>query len=190
MLTTSAPTPFSADDPDFSPDGAYVVYSGPSKGRRELTRLDLATISREILTTDESICSPIVSPDSSRIVYGGGPGCSRLMLVSAEGGRSFDITPLDAPDTASFGEAALGWTSDGKFVTYPDCTRSGGELPLWGALGVPRTGLRTRAERTRCGDRRTDPAGAHPGHLGRLHHGRADRDEAVVPDHTRRSKER
>lgn len=127
-----SPTPFSADDPDFSPDGAFIVYSGPSKGSRELTRVDLSTISRNVLTTDETVCSPVVSPDSTRIVYGGGPDCSRLMLVSAQGGRSFDITPLDAPDTASFGEAALGWTSDGRFVTFPDCTRSGGELECGG----------------------------------------------------------
>lgn len=127
-----APTPFSADDPDFSPGGGFVVASGPSKGRRELLRVDLATLVRTILTTDETICSPVVSPDSTRIVYGGGPDCSRLMLVSAEGGRSFDITPLDAPDTASFGEAALGWSSDGRFVTYPDCTRAAGDLECGG----------------------------------------------------------
>lgn len=131
-LPDFTPTPFSADDPDFSPDGAYVIYSGPSKGRRELTSLDLSTLSREVLTKDESICSPVVSPDSTRIVYGGGPDCSRLMLVSAEGGHSFDITPLGTPDTASFGKAALGWTSDGKFVTFPNCTRIDEELDCGG----------------------------------------------------------
>lgn len=127
-----SPTPFSADDPDFSPDGAFLVYSGPAKGRREITRVDLSTLAVDVLTTDDSVCSPVVSPDSTRIVYGGGPDCSRLMLVSAEGGRSFDITPLDAPDTASFGEAALGWTSDGRFVTFPDCTGSGEALRCGG----------------------------------------------------------
>lgn len=127
-----APTPFSADDPDFSPDGAFIIYSGPSKERRELTKLDLSTISRDVLTTDDTVCSPVVSPDSTRIIYGGGPDCNRLMLVSAEGGRSFDITPLDAPDTASFGGAALGWTSDGRFVTFPDCTRTDGKLECGG----------------------------------------------------------
>ncbi len=126
------PTPFSADDPDFSPDGSYLVTSGPAKGARELTRTDLATLARDVLTTDESMCSPVVSPDSTRIVYGGGVNCTRLKLVSAEGGRSFDITPLDAPDTASFGEASLGWTSDGRFVTYPDCTHSAGKLDCEG----------------------------------------------------------
>lgn len=130
--STFAPTPFSADDPDFSPGGGFMVASGPSKGIRELTRVDLATIAREVLTTDESICSPVISPDSTRIVYGGGPDCSRLKLVSAEGGKSFDITPLDAPDTASFGEAPLGWTSDGRFVTYPSCTSSADELDCAG----------------------------------------------------------
>jgi hypothetical protein len=127
-----SPTPFSADDPDFSPDGAFMVYSGPSKRRRELTKVELSTLSRDVLTTDDTVCSPVVSPDSTRVVYGGGPDCSRLMLVSTEGGRSFDITPLDAPDTASFGEAALGWTSDGRFVTFPDCTRSDGLLECGG----------------------------------------------------------
>ncbi|MCO5318748.1 MAG: hypothetical protein M9942_09955 [Microthrixaceae bacterium] len=127
-----APTPFSVDDPDFSPGGGFVIASGPSKGVRELIRVDLATITRETLTTDESICAPVVSPDSTRIVYGGGEDCNRLMLVSAEGGRSFDITPANTPDTASFGEAALGWTSDGRFVTYPECTGTGEDLSCGG----------------------------------------------------------
>jgi hypothetical protein len=114
-------TVLSVDEPDFAPDGTFVVASGPSKGLKELVRVELDNLERTNLVVDEQICDPTVSPDATRIVYGGGPDCSRLMLISASGGRAFDITPLDAPATASFGVAELGWTADGLFVTYPNC---------------------------------------------------------------------
>ncbi len=120
------PTPLSVDDPDFATDGSYVVAVGPSKGLRELVRVELDNLERTNLVVEEQICDPTVSPDATRIVYGGGPDCSRLMLISASGGRAFDITPLDAPATASFGAAELGWTTDGLFVTYPNCQTAGG----------------------------------------------------------------
>ena len=119
-------TVLSVDDPDFAPDGTYVVAAGPSKGLKELVRVELDNLERTNLVVDEQICDPTVSPDATRIVYGGGPDCSRLMLISASGGRAFDITPLDAPATASFGAAELGWTADGLFVTYPNCQTAGG----------------------------------------------------------------
>ncbi len=121
VSSSLGPTPLSADEPDFAPDGSFLIAVGPSKGLKELKRVALDDLSRTNLAIDDSICGPAVSPDATRIVYGGGADCSRLMLVSSSGGRSFDITPLDAPDTASFGVAELSWTSDGRFVTFPDC---------------------------------------------------------------------
>ena len=123
-----APTPFSADDPDFSPDGAFLVTTGPAKGQRELQRVDLSDLSTVAIARDDTICAPVVSPDSTRIAYGSGPDCSHLSVVSSLGGPAFDITPAESPDTASFGVAALGWSSDGRFVTFPRCTGTGAEL--------------------------------------------------------------
>jgi hypothetical protein len=125
---TLEPTILSLDSPDFAPDGSYVVAVGPSKGKRELVYIALDDLARTNLVVDESICGPAVSPDATRIVYGGGPGCSRLMLVSAAGGRAFDITPLDAPQTMTYGMADLSWTADGRFVTFPRCETLGGQL--------------------------------------------------------------
>lgn len=127
-----APTTLSVDEPDFAPDGSYVVAVGPARGLKELVRIELDNLERTNLVVDEEMCSPKVSPDATRIVYGGGPNCSRLMLISASGGRAFDITPLDSPDTASFGVAELGWTSDGRFITYPDCQTVSGTLSCGG----------------------------------------------------------
>ncbi|MGI9577588.1 MAG: TolB family protein [Microthrixaceae bacterium] len=130
---TLAPTTLSVDEPDFAPDGSYVVAVGPSKGLKELVRIELDNLDRTNLVVDEEMCGPKVSPDATRIVYGGGPNCSRLMLISASGGRAFDITPLDAPDTTSFGVAELGWTTDGRFVSYPNCQSIAGTLNCGGA---------------------------------------------------------
>ena len=117
-----APTQLSVDEPDFAPDGSFVVAVGPAKGRDELLRVTLDNFERTRLVVDDTICNPTVSPDGTRIVYGGGTDCSRLKLISSRGGRAFDITPLDAPDVADFGSTAdLGWTADGRFVTYPNC---------------------------------------------------------------------
>ena len=127
-----APTLLSVDETHFSPDGAYVIGVGPSKGLKELARVELDSLERTNLVVDEEMCGPKVSPDATRIVYGGGPNCSRLMLISAAGGRAFDITPLDAPETASFGVAELGWTTDGLFVTYPNCNTIAGILSCGG----------------------------------------------------------
>ncbi len=127
-----SPTTLSVDDPDFAPDGSFMIAVGPSKGLRELARIALDDLSRETLVVDERICGPKVSPDATRVVYGGGPDCSRLMLVSTSGGQPFDITPLDAADASSFGVAELGWTTDGRFVTYPNCLTVADQLSCSG----------------------------------------------------------
>lgn len=126
--TELAPTPVGADDPAFSPDGAFVVAVGPAKGRAEMIRADLSDLSRVVIARDDDICAPAVSPDSTRVVFGSGPDCSRLSVVSSSGGPTFDITPSESPDTASFGVAQLGWSSDGRFVTFPRCEGTGDEL--------------------------------------------------------------
>jgi hypothetical protein len=137
-----SPTLLSADDPDFAPDGSFIVAVGPAKGRRELLRIGMDDLERKTIAQDDGICGPAVSPDATRIVYAAGKGCNRLMLVSSLGGQSFDITPLDTPDTAAFGASDLGWTTDGKFVTFPTCTTTADATTCTGAVNFlePDTG--------------------------------------------------
>lgn len=114
-------SPLSADDPDFAPDGSFLVAVGPSKSRQELIRVALDDLEQKVLVVDDRICNPLVSPDATRIVYAAGEHCERIKLISSKGGRSFDITPTDVPDTANFSVAELGWTTDGRFLTVPHC---------------------------------------------------------------------
>jgi hypothetical protein len=115
------PSPLSADDPDFAPDGSFLVAVGPSKGRQELIRVALDDLEQKVLVVEDRICNPVVSPDATRIVYAAGERCERIKLISSKGGRSFDITPTDVPDTANFSAAELGWTTDGRFLAVPHC---------------------------------------------------------------------
>jgi hypothetical protein len=131
---TETPTYFSADDPAFAPDGRFVVAVGPAKGRRELIRISTDTLDRVTLATDESICTPVVSPDGTRIVYGGGRDCSRLMLISSKGGTPLDVTPAGTPDTATFGVSPPGWTVEGRWITLAPCRRDAGRVECDGPI--------------------------------------------------------
>jgi len=148
------PTPLSVDDPDFSPDGAFAVAVGPAKGKQELNLITFDDLKRTTLVIDDRICNPAVSPDASRIVYGAGPGCSRLMLISSRGGQQFDITPLDAPQTTTFGAADVGWTTDGRYVTFPTCRTEAGKA----VCGGPTTFLEPDTGRTIPGPEATTVA--------------------------------
>src|SRR5690606_17946756 len=77
------PTLLSADDPAFAPDGNFVVAVGPDKGGQELVRIETDALSRATLVSTDRICNPSISPDSTRIVYGTGEGCSKLHLISS-----------------------------------------------------------------------------------------------------------
>ena len=123
-----SPTVLSADDPAVSPDGAFVVAVGPDKTGQELIRVATDTLARAVLVSADTICNPSISPDATRIVYGTGPDCSRLMVVSASGGTPVDITPAARPGTANHGEGALGWTVDGRYVTFSDCRSTSGPV--------------------------------------------------------------
>lgn len=140
--STEIPTYFSADDPAFAPDGRYVVAVGPAKGRRELVRIDTDTLTRSTLATSPTMCNPNVSPDGTRIVYGGGRRCSRLMLVSSKGGRPVDITPPGTSDAATFGVATPGWTTDGRWLTLAPCRNDAERVECDGPIGFldPDTG--------------------------------------------------
>jgi hypothetical protein len=114
-------SPMSADDPDFAPDGSFLVGVGPSKGRQELIRVALDDLEQKVLVVDDRICNPVVSPDATRIVYAAGENCERIKLISSKGGRPFDVTPTEVPDTADFSLAEIGWSTDGRFLVVPYC---------------------------------------------------------------------
>ena len=144
---TETPTYFSADDPAFAPDGRFIVAVGPAKGRRELVRISTDTLDRTTLVTDDSICDPVVSPDGTRIVYAGGRDCSHLMVISSKGGKALDITPAGTPDTATFGVAPPGWTTEGRWLTLAPCRNDAGRVECEG----PITFLNPDSGRTRSG---------------------------------------
>lgn len=129
-----SPTVLSADDPTISPDGAFVIAVGPDKTGQELIRVATDTLRRSVLVSADTICNPAVSPDATRIVYGTGEDCSRLEVVSATGGTPVDITPSARPGTADHGEGALGWTVDGRYVTFSDCRSTSGPVRCGGQI--------------------------------------------------------
>jgi hypothetical protein len=128
------PTLLSADEPAFSPDGNFIVLVGPDKGGRELIRVATDSLDRSTLVSSEGVCNPAVSPDSTRIVYGAGPDCERLELVSSSGGAPVDITPPRRPGDTTFGVGTLGWTQDGRHVTFADCRRTDGPVRCSGPV--------------------------------------------------------
>ena len=126
------PTLFSLDHPVFGPDGTYFVGVGPAKGQQELIRVSTATLVRDTLATSERICSPMPSPDGSRVAFAGGPRCDRLQLVPSGGGQVVDVTPDRTPDTVSFDAGVLGWTEEGRYITSPACRLEAGRLTCGG----------------------------------------------------------
>lgn len=128
------PTLLSADEPDFAPDGSFVVVVGPDPPGKELLRVATDTLERTTLTSDEGICNPTVSPDSTRIVYGAGEDCSRLELISSRGGAPIDITPPTGPGDVSFGAGELGWTQDGRYITFASCASTDGPVECEGPV--------------------------------------------------------
>ena len=128
------PTLLSADDPAFSPDGNFIVVVGPDKGGQELIRVATDSLERATLTSGGTICDPAVSPDSTRIVYGTGEDCDQLQVISSRGGAPVDITPPRRPGDSTFGAGALGWTQDGRHVTFADCRRTDGPVECGGTV--------------------------------------------------------
>jgi len=128
------PTFLSADSPTFSSDGSFIIAIGPDKSGKEMIRLATDSLSRTTLVSADLICAPAVSPDSTRIVYGAGPNCSKLMLISARGGAPVEITPPAQPGRASYRAGELSWTADGRFIAFADCRSTDGPVTCGGPV--------------------------------------------------------
>ncbi len=126
------PTLFSLDAPRFGPDGTFFVGVGSAKGQRELISVAIDSFARTQLAVSDRICAPTPSSDGTRVVFGSGPTCSRLALVPSRGGTVLDVTPAGTTDTATFEAGTLGWSEDGRFVTFPGCRLDAGRIGCGG----------------------------------------------------------
>jgi len=116
-------TPFTVDDPVFSPDGAYV-YGVVNKGLDQLVRVATASGAVDLLHEQDRICRPAPSPDAKTLVYAGGPTCSEIWTIKADGSRPKRIVESMGGDT-SFAVGNFSWSLDGRKVSHAACPTLG-----------------------------------------------------------------
>lgn len=103
--------------PSVTADGLWVVYRHAEEGDGSLWRVPLAG-GEPILLSDRQIWIPRVSPDGKHIACGlGMDGKMKLAVFSVEGGEPLKI--FDLPKNFNF-RYRLQWSSDGRFISYPD----------------------------------------------------------------------
>lgn len=100
--------------PRFSPDGKTVLFSVSEGGNTDLFTLDLASGSRNRLTSAPSIeTAPSYSPDGRQIVFESDrSGSQQLYVMSANGGEATRI---------SFGQGRYGtpvWSPRGDLIAF------------------------------------------------------------------------
>ncbi len=143
-------------DPDFSPNGEWVVYAAEVGGERDLWRLPSAGGARQRLTeTPEAEVHPAWSPDGRRIAYAvESGGESGIYVMPSSGGNSVQLVnhgshPAWSPDGTRI---AYDWRGSVRVVSVdvvgtwrvlldgladdalPVWTRDGRGLILWSGL--------------------------------------------------------
>lgn len=126
-------------DPDFSPDGRYLVFTNASAVTAEsfILRLDLQTgeilnltnATSGVLPVDDA--QPRYSPDGRTIAFTSGfEGSPGVYLMDADTGTNVRrVSPGNWFDTAP------AWSPDGRFVVYS--SYRGDPLPLLESLSMP-----------------------------------------------------
>lgn len=119
---TPVGSPFSVDDPTFSPDGAYI-YGVLNKGIDQIVRVDSASGRVDLIREQDRICNPTTSPDAKRLVYGAGPTCSEVWVIDADGQNPKRIVePMGG--AVSFASGNFSWSLDGRTISHAACTAS------------------------------------------------------------------
>jgi serine/threonine protein kinase/Tol biopolymer transport system component len=110
-----------------TPDGKWVVYQGfvPTDGLTHIFKVPTEG-GTPVELARGTVFSPAVSPDGSSVVYGridgqGASAMSKMVVQKIEGGAP--IHEIQVPSTYNF--FRLGWTSDGRAITYVHNTTGG-----------------------------------------------------------------
>src|SRR5262245_61779350 len=102
--------------PDFTPDGNWVIYKSGRDSSAVLCRVSIDG-GEPTRLTEKATAWPRVSPDGKLIACGYYEGKTKLGIFSVQGGLPVKL--FDVPRLASFNNG-LRWTPDGKAVTYRD----------------------------------------------------------------------
>ena len=127
-----------------SPDGAWVFYMSSVGGKFSLWKVPLSG-GEAALVTDREVMGPALSPDGKLVVCflrgGGADGHMTFGIFSAEDGSL--VKTLEPPKFFNFG---LGWTRDGRALTYlasQDGPSNIWRRPLNGGPAQPLTDVKT-----------------------------------------------
>lgn len=125
--------------PGVAPDGKWVVYRSTCEADPGLWRVSIDG-GQPVRLTEKSGSWPAVSPDSKFVAcgYASIAGKEQLAVFPIEGGaatRLFDVPPL-----ANF-RYGVGWTPDGKAITYRDWGSGIWRQPLAGGASQRIEGL-------------------------------------------------
>ncbi|MGD9799745.1 MAG: DPP IV N-terminal domain-containing protein, partial [Parvularculaceae bacterium] len=118
-LTQITPSPEAAGDPDYSPDGATILYFTDEPKPRDLYLRDVSTGETTQLTDtpDFDEMTARWAPDGRSIVFVGKDHAdgaeSDIWIIDSETGKKRNLTQTD-----SVGEFHPDWSHDGKRVVY------------------------------------------------------------------------
>jgi len=116
-------------DPRISPDGKWVVYDSLQSGLRCLYRVPIDGGESQKLADFQAFESDI-SPDGKYVAYftynQADQGRAQIGVMPFDGGTP--IKTFDVPQTVHI-DMSVGWTPDGKGITYVD--RIGNNSNLW-----------------------------------------------------------